>query len=171
MDNGTGEVLAHTTATTTVPATVKIHMLDRQKPMSWWLMPEFLDRVKEFCLKEDTDSDATLLTETIMRDFVAEQHVFALMVGIAESRVCGHLLASIDRWYEKRFCTVLQYKWDKGLGVSRGLIQAGFDSLSDWANLNQCVEIQALVPDLRHVRRLKMLYGFRPHKTLMRKEI
>lgn len=149
----------------------RIFMLQKSNPVAWMLMPEFLNRVKQFCLTEDTDSNGEALADAIMRDFVVENHVFGLMVAVHEGKVCGHLLASVDRWYDKLFCTVLQYQWDQKLGVSRGLIQAGFDTLADWANLNMCQAIQALVPNQTHKRRLEMLYGFHEHKLLMRKEI
>lgn len=149
----------------------RISMLTKDDPVAWMLMPEFLQRVKQFCLTEDADSDGELLTKWIVRDFAADEHNFGLMVGVKDGLVVGHLLASIDYWFEKKYVTVLQYRWDKKLGVSRGLIQAGFDMLSEWGNLNMCRELQALVPTEAHERRLRMLYGFHRHKILMRKEI
>ena len=170
MNNGTTQELL-TEPRPPILGMPRIVMLDKSASVAWMLMPEFLERVKQFCLTEDADSNGEMLAESIMRDFVIDQHIYGLMVGILDGRVCGHLLASIDRWYNKLYCTVLQYQWDEHLGVSRGLIQAGFDALADWANLNQCEQIQALVPTEAHERRLKMLYGFRRHKILMRREI
>ena len=153
--------------------------LRQDQPICWILMPQTLERIKNFCLRYDTDSDPKKLAESVQVSFASGNNGVLIMVAVEQYRVVGHLLATMDSWFDKKFITILQYEIDSDSGIDTGFLQAGFNRIKKWGKEQgaQAIHINARYDKDQElfnqslVRMFETFYGFEPHKILMRGEL
>lgn len=139
-------------------------------PPCWALIPDLLTRITEFCHKYSTDSNPQMLTEAYVAHFVAEHPDMLAMVGLnGEGRLCGHILVSVDTWFDHKYLTILQYQHDDA--IPQGLLEAVFDKLKAWGEERGCTQMQVLAQDEKRARAFQRFYRFRRHRILMRRGI
>lgn len=172
MNNGTDPQQQESLSPSIVLA-VRVVMLAKEKEVAWMVMPEVLERIKRFCRENSTDDNPEILAECIMKDFTAktDERSFALLVAIHDGQLIGHLLALREHYCGVNYINVMQFSVDKKSGIPTGILQAGFDMLMEWGNLNMATKVRAQVPSEAHARRLEIFYGFHRKRILMEREI
>lgn len=147
------------------------HILHKDNPLSWTLLPEFLSRAIEFCRENDPDGDPDYLYTSIAKDFAEGGQDYCCIVGLVAGKVIGHGLVEIYTHHRKRIATVAQATIDPKSGVEIRAIDGLQDEAVRWATERNCYRIQAFVkPGIRE-RWLKSLHGYKTYSVCMRKEL
>ena len=133
------------------------------------LLPIAFERIRSFCSEVKWDIDQEMLVSSIAKDFVSASPRYMIALAINNNLVIGHLLGTFDTWYKKKYLTVLQYKWSDF--VPRETMRELWDGLIKWAKDNGATDLQAMVPNAEHERRLKIFYQFETTMTVMRRPL
>lgn|SRR3990167_8506794 len=141
------------------------------------LMPEVISRIEAFCKRYDTDSNPDKLARSVWAHFAedkknkkgepVESEIF-IMVGYRRG-VIGHVLATINEWFDRKFIMILQYEVDEESEINIGLLNMGLAIIGDWGRKQGAVEMEVLVKTPAIERAFRSFYGFEYHHTNMRK--
>lgn len=145
--------------------------LCKEKPFAWALMPDFLERVRQFCIKYDTDNEPDILARSVMLDFVRDEPGFFIMVAVRDYNIVGHLLACISTapWGTKKRLAVLQHKDDEGAKIPEELLQAGLKMLVRWGREQGATQMTTVATNKEVERRLHVFYGFETDMMQMKR--
>lgn len=135
------------------------------------LLGQVLKRIKEFSIRYDSDADGKVLARAVEIDFASRGGEFLIGVFFKDGTVTGHILVKKDFYYGNFFAYVHQMEIDRHSGVTRQQEIDALHFVEQWARGFGAKKIKAALPSDLHVRRLKMLYQFKPSLTIANKEI
>jgi hypothetical protein len=132
-----------------------------------------LRRIRDFCVKYDSDANGARLSRDVEQDFASDEpkRFFMVLACHPGPKVVGHLLATRDYYYGQTYCYVHQMEIDKNAGVTMPQEQRVFALVKEWAKEIKALGLRAAAQTPAHVRRLKTLYGFEPQITTMKLDL
>lgn len=143
----------------------RIIVLTKGDRDSWGLMPEFLDRVKRFCCKFDTDTDGVGICRLVEAHFISDNPQFIMVAATYQGKIVGHALASMESYYEKRVLNIIQLEIDGAVG--RDNLKKGFDVILSWGLLQGAEDVRISTGTQAKAKMLKRFYGFNTHRIVM----
>jgi GNAT superfamily N-acetyltransferase len=148
---------------------MRAHLLRREDPLSWSLVPEACDRIRRFCERVGSDAPAEKIVAAYWQNFVHPAPQMIVFVCLDDSGVMAHALLDIEEWAGTRIATVLQYELDRP--VPGGEIRRCYAELVRWARSCGATQLQGLAINQRVARVLRQRYGFTEHRILMRRPL
>ncbi len=143
----------------------KIVILLKEDRGSWGLIPGFLDRVKNFCSKYDTDTDGIGLCRLLEAHFIADDPKFIMLAAVKNGEMVGHALASVEYYYGRKFLNIIHLELDEA--VNRDDLNRGFEAMLSWGMLQGAEEVRISTSTRPKAKMLKRFYGFKPHRMVM----
>lgn len=143
----------------------KIIILDRGSQESWGMFPKFLDRVKFFCSKYDTDTDGSIICRLLEMHFVSDNPQFIMLAAVNGDRIIGHALSSIEVYYGKRVLVIIQLELDQK--IVRDELDKGFEAILSWGRVQGAEDVRILTGTKSKARMFKRFYNFKPHRIVM----
>jgi hypothetical protein len=153
---------------------IRLLALERDNPEAWALLPAALERVTSFAKRYQLDTTPEALSQGVMANFIAPQPSVRLCAALRGEALVGHLLVSLEDWSGRRYGWIVQYEMDDAF--PRAMLQAFFDEQAAWCRARgaTALRIQATLADelgLARVRLFRALWGFRPVRVVMEREI
>jgi hypothetical protein len=143
-------------------------ILRKDDPLSWALMPQAVERIRQFCVTFGTDTDPDQIADYIQKNFVMDDPMMVVMVGVEKGRgVFAHALACIDEITGSRFLTIMHMESEEPYR-DREALKAAFTELKIWGLKHGASQCQLVTSDEAHVRMFERFYGFKKHRVLMR---
>lgn len=117
------------------------------------LMLPAWSRIKEFCMRYESDADHAILFEEVTRNYFSATPNMLIYVGLIGGEIAAHAVATIDNYYGHKCVNLLQY-WKQDevkvpdevkIAVLVDLIrwgkEAGTDKLRIWARNEEIANI------------------------------
>ena len=141
---------------------VTLHRFLPNDPVSWSLIPQLEQRIKNFCDEHHTDARSETLIQGVRAVFVNALPT-GFMMGVLEGMVVvGHILAQFESYAEKRYILVYQAETDN---VNPDGVNAIWSQLKDWAIAIEAQEIRVVTDREESFARR---FGFEKMNTTMR---
>ena len=156
---------------------MKLIQMHHTNPVSWVFMPQLINRVRKFSVDLNLDLNPDLMEEMVRVNFVARNPQVLALASIEDTKVVGHLVASIDVLNDyrgnkvKRYLTILQAEHDKDHPMDNDYRRDCMEVCMEWAKANYCDAIQLLCEGEWRVKLFRDRYGFKVHKTIMKMEV
>ncbi len=150
---------------------MRTYIFDKGDSLSWELMPNLLERVHTFCKGLGTDMPAKYMQDLVMANFISDHPALLTVAVLTDSqRIAAYVIGTIDKRFEQNALTIQQYAMDEG--VSRPLLNEGFQLLCDWAKDGFGVEdVFMMTFDKERERLFRIFWGFERHRILMKRKI
>jgi hypothetical protein len=152
-------------------------LMHYSNPVAWLYMPQLIARVRKFSEDMNLDLNPDLMEEMVRVNFVAQTPQVLALASVEESKMVGHLVASIDTLSNyrgekvKRYLTILQAEHDKDNPMSPEYRKQALGVCQEWAKSYYCDAIQILCEEEWRVRLFRDRYGFKVSKTIMHMEV
>lgn len=149
----------------------RILPLTKDAPEAWQHIPALCDRLREFCLKYDSDANTTMLLQAYQQHFLSDTPQMLAFVLLDAGVMVGHLLVSIDVWMGCKVCSILQYEKEGTTLIPREQLRQTLEGIATWGRSQGALHFQALVrrPDL--VKAFQGVYDFRSFAMILRKSL
>ena len=134
------------------------------------LLGQCLKRIRKFAEEFDSDADPMVLARAVEHDSLQDQPAFCLIIAVQGIKVVGHLLATADWYFGKRYVFVHQLDL-RGVGFTPEEARAHYDILKTWAKSMGASGIRAGAGTDAHVRLYKSWFGFAPFRTIMKGDL
>jgi hypothetical protein len=139
-----------------------VHRMTDASALSWSLMPQFLERVTNFCITHQTDTPPDLITKNMKIHFANSSDLLGAWAVMAGSRMIGHFLSLVESVGDKKYVLVYQAETDE---VSSETTWKVFDELRAWCDGIGITEVRMVTP--REASAFERRYGFeRKHQIL-----
>lgn len=145
--------------------------LRQDNSLSWMLMPILFERIEKFCAQYNAESDVELLRKAISEDFTSGDPRFHALMAMEKGKCVGYSLTILEVIGATLFANVVQLEVDDGTAITTEKRNEWLEAIADWARSKKCNWLHAYADNDQQERRLRMFYGFKPYKRLLRKEI
>lgn len=143
--------------------------MTKLSPWAWAAMPELERRIRDFCVRHDTDLPADLLIRSVHASYIADVPNMLVILAIDDGQVIGHLLVDLADWGGRKVATIVQYALDGMVPIE--VLRKGLGLIEQWARGRGCQAVQVLAISEELARAYGRFYGFRRHRVLMRKRL
>jgi len=140
--------------------------LHRDEPKSWTVMPLLLDRIRDFCLRMDTDTEPEEAASCIRAWFIMGDPKLGLWISTEDSKIIGHLWATpepigAEQW---KYVLIRQAEVDRGYNTMP-ITEQAFQQVIDWTKSIGLKKVRMITH--RNWRSMRRRWGFEPFKIMM----